>query len=226
MLFVYFGIDVAVDQQEIGPTVIVEIEKHGAPAEILGVQAEAGVKSDIVEGAIAVVAIERGSVVGEIGFENVQVAVAVEIRNGGTHASLFFSVFVESRARKDGYIGEGAVAIVVVEHAGSAVAGDKNVRPTVFVKIQRGYTEGVVAIGLIDVGFLGDVFDGAVATIVVKEIRSPWQAARTAHDRHALPQAIGAFARLRRIVEIEIDVGGDEKIELAVTIVVDESATG
>ena len=59
MLHVHFGIDVAVDEEQIGPAVVVKIEEHGAPAEILRVQAEAGGKGDIVEGAVAVAAIER-----------------------------------------------------------------------------------------------------------------------------------------------------------------------
>ena len=35
------GIDVAIHQNQVGPAVVVEIEKHRAPAEILRVQAEA-----------------------------------------------------------------------------------------------------------------------------------------------------------------------------------------
>src|ERR1700730_98307 len=173
MLAIHFGIDVSVDEQEIRPAAVIEIEKHGAPAEILRVQAEAGVEGDIVKGAVPIVAVERGSIVGKIGFKNVQVTIAVEIGNGRTHAGLFFPIFVEGGAGEGGYVGKGAVAIVAVENAGGAVASDVDVRPAVFVEIERGNAESVVAIGLIDVRFLCKVFKGAVAAIVVEEIRSP-----------------------------------------------------
>src|ERR1700722_3144234 len=79
MLAVDFRIDVAVDEEEIGPAVIVEVEEHGAPAEVFGVEAQAGGIGDVVESAVAVVAIESGGVVGEICFEDVELAVAVVI---------------------------------------------------------------------------------------------------------------------------------------------------
>ena len=82
VLAVDFGIDVAVNQQKIGPAVIVEVEEHRAPSQILRVQAESGGEGDVVECAVAVVAIEGGGVVGEIGFEDVELAVAIEVGDG------------------------------------------------------------------------------------------------------------------------------------------------
>ena len=45
-------------------------------------------------------------------------AIAVVIANSGTHAGLLASVFVEGRACGNGYVGESAVVIVVIENAG------------------------------------------------------------------------------------------------------------
>src|SRR4029077_1365188 len=92
--------------------------------------------------------------------------------------------------------GERAVVIVAIENAGSAVAGDKDVGPAVFVEVERGDAEAVVAVGFVDVSGLGDVLEGAVAAIVIKEIRAPRQAARAAHHRDAFPDAIGTLAGL------------------------------
>ena len=58
VLAVDLRVDVAVDEQQIGPAIVVHIEEHNAPAEILSVQTEAGGKGLVVEGAVAVVAIE------------------------------------------------------------------------------------------------------------------------------------------------------------------------
>ena len=64
------------------------------------------------------------------------------------------AVFVEGGAGGDGDVGEGAVAIVVVENAGGAVAGDENVGPAVVVVVERGDAEGVVAVGFGRYGIL------------------------------------------------------------------------
>ena len=42
MLAIDFGIDVAIDEEKIGPAVVIEIEEHGAPPEVFGVEAETG----------------------------------------------------------------------------------------------------------------------------------------------------------------------------------------
>ena len=100
-------------------------------------------------------------------------AVAVVVGDRRAHAGLLASVFVEGRAGGDRDVGEGSVVIVAVENAGRAVAGDEDVGPAVVVEVERGDAEGVVAVGLVDVGFGGDVFEGAVAAIVVKNVLRP-----------------------------------------------------
>ena len=194
MLGVDLGIDVTVYEQEVGPTVVVEIEKHGAPAEVLGVQAETRGVGDVVESAVAIVAVERGGVVGEVGFENVEAAVAVVVGGRGAHAGLGAAVFVEGCARGDGNVLEGAVAIVVIEDAWGGIAGDENVGPAVVVIVESGDAEGVMAVGLVDVRFSGDVFKGSIAAIAVEDIFCAGQALRSAHDRSAFPNAGGPLA--------------------------------
>ena len=82
MLAVDFGVNVSVYKKNIGPAIAVEIEEHSAPAEVFGVESEAGGVGDVVESAVAVVTIESGGVVGEIGFEDVEFAVAVVVGDG------------------------------------------------------------------------------------------------------------------------------------------------
>ena len=226
MLAIYFRVDVAVDEEQIRPAVVVEIEKRDAPAEVLRVEPESRGKGFIVEGAVAIVVVERGGIVGEIGFEQIEFAVTVVVGNGRAHAGLLAPVVVESGAGDDGNVAERAVVIVVVKNAGRAVARDINVRPAVVVVIKSGNAERVVPVGLIDAGFGGDIFESAVAKIVIKDIFRPRQATRAAHHRHAFPHAGGPLAGSGRGGQIEIDVVGDEQIELAVAVVVDKSAPG
>ncbi len=68
-----------VNDEEIGPAVVVDVGEHGAPAEGIGVDGEACGEGHIGEGAVAVVVVEGGGVVGEVGLEEVEVAVAVVV---------------------------------------------------------------------------------------------------------------------------------------------------
>src|SRR5579864_87367 len=85
-------VDMAVDQEKIRPAIIVEVEKHGAPTEIASMSAESGRIGYIGEGSVAVVVIERRGVVGKVGAEEIEIAVAVVVGNGGAHAGLLATV--------------------------------------------------------------------------------------------------------------------------------------
>src|SRR6266851_1471246 len=81
MLAIHFGVDVAVGEEQIGPAVVVEIEKRNAPAEVLRVEPESRGKGFVVEGAVAIVVVKNagGAVAGDI---NVRPAVVVVIKSG------------------------------------------------------------------------------------------------------------------------------------------------
>ncbi len=224
VLAVHFGINVAIDEQQIGPAVVVHIDERHAPAEILRVQSESGGKGLVVKCAVAIVPVERGSIVGKIGFEKIQPAVAVIVADRGAHSGLLAPVIIKRGARNNGDVGERAVVVVVVEDAGSAVARDVYVRPAVVVIVECGNTEGVMPVGLIDVRFRRNVFKHAVAKIVIEDIFRPRQAARAAHDGNTLPHAGRPLARRKSGGRIKVDVVGHDQIELAVAIIVDEGA--
>src|SRR5258708_36194190 len=130
-------------------------------------EAKDGGEGGVVKSAIAVVAIECSGVVGEIGFENIEIAVAVVVGNGGTHAGLFAAVVIEGSASGHGEIGEGSVAIVVIEDAGGAVPGNIDIRPALVGVVQRRNAESVVARGRIDVSCGGDGLESAMAAVSI-----------------------------------------------------------
>src|SRR5258708_30935016 len=121
-------------------------------------EAKDGGEGGVVKSAIAVVAIECSGVVGEIGFENIEIAVAVVVGNGGTHAGLFAAVVIEGSASGHGEIGEGSVAIVGIEDAGGAVASNRGIGPAILRGGGRGNAGSRVAVGLIGVGLARGVF--------------------------------------------------------------------
>src|SRR4029077_6289430 len=128
--------------------------------------------------------------------------------------------FIECCARSHTDVGESAVAVIVVENAGSAVAGDINVGPAVVVEVESGNAEGVMTVGSVDVGFRGDVLERAVAAIVVEDVLRAGKSAGAAHHGHAFPHAGRTLAGSGSGRKVEVNVVGDHEIEVAVAIVV------
>src|SRR5260370_25869400 len=93
------GSEVAGQQQDVDPAVVVVVEKQSAPSEVISQASQAGVENAIGERAVAFVAIGIGAVIGKVGLQNVQVAVVVIIGRSHTHARLRLAVFVERGSR-------------------------------------------------------------------------------------------------------------------------------
>src|SRR5271167_4017890 len=81
-----------------------------------------------------------------------------------------------------------------------------------------------MSVGLIDMRFCADVFEGAVTAVVVENICCGGESLWAAHDRDAFPDAGGALTGSGCGGEIEVDIVGDHYIEVAIAIVVDEGA--
>src|ERR1700722_8292447 len=98
MLFINFGIDVAVHHQKVRPAVVIEIKEHRSPAKVLRVQTKASRKSYVVKSAISVISIKGRSVVGKVSAKDVESAVAIEICNRASHAGLGAAIFIKGRS--------------------------------------------------------------------------------------------------------------------------------
>src|ERR1700727_1126658 len=81
-----FRIDVAVTNENVGPAVIVEIEEAATPAQILRVRAQPCSKGVVFETSSSQIVIERWSVAGEVGLDQVEVAVKIKVSGGDAHA--------------------------------------------------------------------------------------------------------------------------------------------
>ena len=115
--------------------------------------------------------------------------------------------------------------LVAVEGGGGGVVGDVDVGPAVVVEVGDGDGEGVGADGLPHAGFFGDVGEGAVAVVVVEDVLAALEAGRAAGDLDAFVGAAGGFGE-RRGLDVEVDVVGDEEVEVAVAVVVEKGAAG
>ncbi len=125
----------AVAGQDVGPAVVIEIEEAGAPTKKAGVAAQAGLEGHVFEVVVAQVAVKRGSVAGEIGFDDFESAIAEDIGGGNAHACLRFAVGAKSHARFQGDVGECAVVIVLEQRGWGGIVGDVDVGPAVVIEI-------------------------------------------------------------------------------------------
>src|SRR5205823_6152663 len=218
-----FGIDVAVANQDVSPAVVVEAENAAAPAKILRVLAKTALKRGVFEACPAEIAVERWSVASKIGFDEVEIAVEIIIGSGDAHAGLRLAVGAQRAAGFQCNVNERPVFLVLVWRTGCGIVGDVNVRPSVVVEIGGEHAKAIGAIGFEDAGCFTDVGKCAVTVVVIQNIFSAVEPWRTASHHDAFVQTRAGFGYGGGL-QIEIDVIRDEKIDVAVAVVVDESA--
>src|SRR5882724_1684748 len=215
----------AVAQQNIGPAVVIEVEKRRAPAEKTRVAAETSLKRRVVEGVVAEIVIEAGSVAGEIRLDDVEASVAVIIGRRDAHAGLRFAVRPVGHAGFGCNFGECAVVIVLVEGGGGRIVGYVDVGPAIVVEIGGQHAEAVSAGRFQYAGFRRNIREGSIAVIVEQNIFAAIETRWATRDFQSFIETRAAFRR-RDGLDVEIDVVGDEQVEMAVTVVVEEGAAG
>src|ERR1017187_7775252 len=91
---VYEWVYMAIGDEKVLPAIVVEIHECGPPLDVSCVAGEAGLNCNVQKAAVAIVAVESGGVAGEVGLEDIEVAVAVVVGGGGSHSGLLAPVFV------------------------------------------------------------------------------------------------------------------------------------
>ena len=220
-----FGVDVPVELDEVGPSVVVVVDESATPGDVAIVDADAGGEGDVGVCSVAVVVVEVAGVVDEVGFEDIEPAIAVVVGDGDAHACLLVSIVVVGASGHDGDVGECAVVVVLEEDAGLGVDGDVDVGPSIVVKVVGDGGDGVARAGLEDAAFFRDVGECAVAVVVEEEIGVGGEASWAAHDGDALPLAEVAHLDGGWFVGVERDVVADEEVEVSVAVVVEEGAS-
>ena len=179
----------------------------------------------MAEVATTEVEVERVGVAGEVGFDDIEHAVPVEVAYRDPHTGLGSAVGGVGYAGFDGDVFEGAVFLVLVEGGGGGVVGNVDVGPAVTIEVGHSDGEGVGADGVEDAGFRTDVGEGTVAVVAVEDVFAALQARRAAGDLDAFVGAAGGLGERGRL-DVEVDVVGDEEVEVAVAVVVEEGAAG
>jgi hypothetical protein len=219
----HLGVHVPVRQEDVEPPVVVEVGEPGAPPEPPRVGAEAALERAVLAEAVAHVGVERRRVPREVGLHDVHRAVAVEVADPHAHARLRLAVLAEGAPGFEPDVLERPIAAVPIERARVRIVRHVQVDPPVVVEIERGDPERVGAERVRDAGAFGHVLEAAAAQVAVEDVGAALQAWRTAGDPETLEAAETRIGR-RRGREIEVDVVGDEDVEPAVAVVVEERA--
>ena len=133
-----------VHEQEVRPTIIVEVKKHSAPAEVLSVRAKSSSIGDVGKRPVSAVVIERRSVVRKVCAEQIEASVTIIVGDGRTHAGLLATIGVVGDTRQDADVCKRPVSIIMIKNAGSAVASHVDVRPAIIVIVKRRNAETIV----------------------------------------------------------------------------------
>src|SRR5688572_3689214 len=128
-------VDVAVRQEDVFPSVIIEVEENSPKAEVLPIDSKSGREAGVMEGSVSVIAVERRYLVGEVGTNDIEPTVAVVVANPDTHARHSRAILVEGATRRNADLAERAVVIISIEQTRSRVARDIDVRPAVVVEV-------------------------------------------------------------------------------------------
>src|SRR5439155_4436897 len=180
----------------------------------------------VVDGTVSIVVVLVRRVVAEVGLDDIEPAVFVVVGYGNAHPGLLLPVIVQRRAGGNAGLLEGPVLLIVIQQAGLRVARDVQVRIAVIIQIRSDRGEAVTSGGLADPTRYRYVFEFATALVAEQKITAGRQPARTAHHRHPLPLTVTAGSRLGNLRSIELDISGDDQIEFAVQVVIEEGTSG
>src|SRR6185437_4750536 len=119
VMLIDFGVDMAVDFEEVEPAVVVVVEEAITPAyEGDGGLRDSGLVADVGEAGVTIIVVENLVVVSEIGDIEADEAVVLIIPGGNAHGGDFAAVFVKGEAGDIALVVEGAVPFVDVEEVG------------------------------------------------------------------------------------------------------------
>ena len=215
----------AVRDDQVLVSILIDIDKLRAPGDVSGIDREPGSDGLVGEEKLAEIAVQRSrGLVDEVGADDIDLSVIVVIGRGQAHSALFLSILSIGHAGGDSHVGEGAVMIVAVKDARRGVAGDVDVGPAVVVEIGRSRAETVVKSSQTDARRGGHIPESAIPFVVEQVVDAGGEAARSAEYFQTQPVARidgGSALQLRKR---EGGVIGHEDVEEPVAIVIEKRA--
>ena len=144
--------DVAVGDEQILVAVAIDIEElSGPPHEREAAASQAACRGDVLEVAVAEIAIEGVGVVLEVGDEDVEPAVIVEVGRRGPHARLLATVAAVSGAAEQSPVLQRPVSGAAVQEVDVGIVGNVDLGQPVVVAVggDQSKAEGRVGVDLL-----------------------------------------------------------------------------
>ena len=204
---------VGLDQVELA--VVVGVQRGQAEAqELPGRRGQACGGRPVAEQPAAVVVVERGRLIEEVGDGQVETTVAVEIAAGNTHPGQVSALRVGRQPRLRRLIGEPKAAQVAEEVIRRQIVGHEHVDLAVVVEV-GGDDAQAATVEIHDSGLRGHV-DEPAAVVAKNVVRQRRECERTAIH---IPR-LGAFRILAegRIRGVPLQIVADIEIEVAVIV--------
>src|SRR5579859_6660415 len=124
-------------EQQVLPTIVVEVEEAAAPADVASVVAHPGGYGYVVEIPTPTVVIESLPLIGEITAKDIQLSVAIIVGRSNAHSRHRLTVVVECDATQDSFFSKLYVTLIDVEQRQRLVACYIDVHQSIIVEISR-----------------------------------------------------------------------------------------
>src|ERR1700721_3211120 len=99
-------------------------------------RAQSSGEGGIFESGPTLIVIERRSIPGEIGFDDVEISVQIIVCGRDSHPRLRFAIGAQRTSRFNGDVLEFAILLVLVKRAGGGIVGDINIWPAAVVEVR------------------------------------------------------------------------------------------
>ena len=215
----------AVANQNTGPPAVIEIVELHSPSEPGRNPSQADCTCDVVKCIVAAVEKDCWRIVAKVGLHNILIAIVRVVARGGAHTRLHGALFAVCNTGRFADFGKSTVVIVVVEKIWSRITSNVHVGPSIVVEIGRQRSKPIAAGGFGDSGGLRNIGECAVPVVVVKRVDAHFKAARSTHNVYSLPSAPLALARPGHRVITEIHVAHHEKVDFAIAVIVEKTAS-
>src|SRR5580698_3828742 len=221
-----FGIHMSIGENEILPSIVIEIDCSRSPPQVSRIHGKAGVDGRVGKVVGPVVAVKSMRVIGKVGLENIESPTVSKVGRRHPHSSLLAPFVVIGYSGLHANLFETLTLEVVKIKARRGIAGNIDIGPAIVVEIVDQRRKAVIVLGRRDVHAIRDIGKVAVSVILVKRDRLSRQTPRTADDRQALPLALRSFSGVRRLGWVEFNVVDDHKIQRAITVEIHKSTPG
>src|SRR5438309_9781172 len=110
----------------------------------------------------------------------------------------------------------------MIQKAGRRIIGYINIDKSISVEITGYHPEPVIAVGVRDSCLDGNIRELAVAIVVKEPVACSRQPSGPTLNRHSFVLTRSSLSKFRQVIDVKIDISGNEEIQLAVIVVVEE----